>query len=466
MRSEAGPYTVNDILESTSGILLQGRADTAFDGICTDTRELAPNDLFVPLTGQNFNGNSFVIPALDAGAGGSLVNCDVQLEIPYHLSDHVLIQVQDTLRSLTDLASTHRKIYPTPLIAITGSSGKTTVKEMIGSVLRKHGPVRITVGNLNNLIGLPMTVLDIRRDHKIAVVEAGINRVGEMDLLAKAASPNVAVITNIGQAHLEGLGSVENIAIEKFKLVQGLAPGGLGIVPEDSEALRKLMERFSGRIVTFGRSRGDFKADNIKLGVETSFEIVGPFGRTKIQWNLLGLHNILNSLAACAACLELKIPIEDIREGLQNFRPPALRMEVKELRDSRKLIRDFYNANPLSMKAALEALTNYREKRSAIAILGDMMELGDHAPELHEEIGAFAGKAFIDRIVYIGAFRDDFARGFLSSGGDDSTLRLFSDKKMAWEFLRGSISDFQLILVKGSRAMKMELIADQIEREI
>ncbi len=319
MRSEAGPYTVNDILESTSGILLQGGANTAFDGICTDTRELAPNDLFVPLTGQNFNGNSFVIPALDAGAGGSLVNCDVQLEIPYHLSDHVLIQVQDTFRSLTDLASTHRKIYPTPLIAITGSSGKTTVKEMIGSVLRNHGPVRITVGNLNNLIGLPMTVLDIRRDHKFAVVEAGINRVGEMDLLAKAASPNVAVITSIGQAHLEGLGSVENIAIEKFKLVQGLAPGGLGIIPEDSEPLRKLMERFSGRIVTFGQSRGDFKADNIKLGAETSFEIVGPFGRTEIKWNVLGLHNILNSLAACAACLELKIPIEDIREGLQKL---------------------------------------------------------------------------------------------------------------------------------------------------
>ena len=251
MRAEAGPYRVKDILEATSGDLAQGSAERFFDGICTDSRELKINDLFVPLRGQNFDGNCFVIPALEAGAGGSLVNRDVHLEIPFNLSNSVLIKVQDTLRALTDLASTHRKIYPIPLVAITGSSGKTTVKEMMGLIIGSQNPVKITKGNLNNLIGLPMTVLDISRDHKFAVVEAGINQPGEMDMLARAALPDIAVITTIGQAHLEGLGSMENVASEKFKLVESISENGLGVVPGDNVLIRKRLKDFKGRTITF-----------------------------------------------------------------------------------------------------------------------------------------------------------------------------------------------------------------------
>jgi len=465
MRSEAGPYKVKDILQATSGDLAQGRIDGFFDGICTDSRELKVNDLFVPLRGQNYDGNCFVIPALQAGAGGSLVNRDVHLEISFNLSHSVLIRVQDTLRALSDLASTHRKIYPIPLVAITGSSGKTTVKEMVGAIIERRYPVKITQGNLNNLIGLPMTVLDIRKNHKYAVVEAGINKPGEMDLLANAASPDIAVITSIGQAHLEGLSSVENIVSEKFKLIEAISQKGMGVVPGDNIFIKKRLKDFKRRIVTFGLSEGDFQARNIRLGTPTTFEVVGPFGRTQIQWDLCGIHNISNALAAFAVTLELGMEIKDIRKGLEGFEPPAWRMEVSDLGDSRKLIRDFYNANPLSMKAALEALVAGQRDESTLAILGDMMELGAQAPELHREIGAFAGKAGVKFVIYVGKYGEDFSQGFLTSGGNERSISLFVNKEQAWEFIRRTIGDFNRILVKGSRSMKMEMIADQIEKE-
>lgn len=466
MRSEAGPYKVKDILQATSGDLAQGAIDDAFDGICTDSRELKRNDLFVPLKGQNFDGHNFVLPVLKAGAGGSLVNRDVHLRIPLNLSNSVLIKVQDTLQSLTDLASTHRKIYPVPLVAITGSAGKTTVKEMIGAILRRLGPVKITEGNFNNLIGLPMTVLDIGRSHKYAVVEAGVNQPGEMDCLARAAAPDISVITTIGQAHLEGLGSLENVATEKFKLVQAISENGLGVIPADSVLIKNHLKSFKGNYVTFGLFEGDYRAENIRPGDSTTFEVVGPFGSTRIRWGLYGPHNIANGLAAFAATSELGIGINEIQHGLENFKPPAWRMEIVDLRGSRKLFRDFYNANPLSMKAALETLVISKRDVATLAILGDMMELGVHAPELHREIGALAGKVGVDAVIYIGKFGEHFASGFLKTGDGRRSLNLFDDKEKAWEFMRKRIGNYGRILVKGSRSMKMELIADQIEKEM
>ncbi len=465
MRSNAGPYKVTDILEATSGRLYQGNIEDCFEGICSDSRELRTNDLFVPLKGTNFDGDSFVLPALNSGAGGSLVNCAIHLEIPFHLSKFVLIEVQDTLRALTDLASAHRKRYPIPLVAITGSSGKTTVKEMIGTIIGESLPFKKTEGNLNNLIGLPMTVLDIKPKDRFAVVEAGINQLGEMDLLARAASPNIAVITSVGLAHLEGLGSLENIANEKFKLVEALQDDGLGIIPSDSDLLNKRARKLGRRIMTFGFNVGDVRAEKIKTGNPTSFEIVWPSGRVEINWNILGLHNIGNALAAFAVCSEWGIQIENIRLGLEKFKSPAWRMEVFDLGGSRKLIRDCYNANPISMKAALETLVEDGSHVSTLAILGDMMELGEHASELHLTLGQIAAQRGPHMIIFIGKYGSDFAQGFVASGGDEKSIHLYEDKDQAWEFIKDLVGNFQRILVKGSRAMKMEILADLIEKE-
>lgn len=466
MRSNAGPYNVSDILEATSGRLLQGNIEACFDGICTDSRELQNKDLFVPLKGDNFDGDSFIVPALNAGAGGSLVNCDFRSEIPLHLSNLVLIEVQNTLRALTDLASAHRKKYPVPLIAITGSSGKTTVKEMMASILANGFPFKKTQGNLNNLIGLPMTVLDIKPENNCAIVEAGINQPGEMEFLARAACPNIAVITSVGLAHLEGLGSLENVINEKFKLLEALQENGLGVIPGDNELLEKKAEKLDRRIVTFGLNKGDFRAENIRTGNPTFFEIACPLGRIEIEWNVLGLHNISNALAAAAAISELGISHEDIRLGLEKFKSPSWRMEVTNLEGSRKLIRDCYNANPLSMKAALETLVEDPTQSPTMAILGDMMELGEYSSELHMNLGRIAAKKSPDAIIFVGSFGSDFAKGYLASGGQKKSIRLFENKEQALEFVMKSVRDFQQILVKGSRAMKMEIMADRIEKEI
>ena len=241
MRATPGPYTAARIASACSGKIAFGDPLTVFDGVCTDSREIREHDLFIPLKGPNFDGHDFLIPALEAGARGSLFDCDAHRVSTLTLHDRVLIQVQDTLQSLSDLASTHRRLYTYPLIAVTGSSGKTTVKEMIAAVLgRSHRPL-VSEGNFNNLIGLPMTLLNMGPEYNAAVVEAGINTVGEMAVLARTASPDVAVVTSVGPVHLEGLGSCARTwPAEKFGLVEALCHTGTAVIPASNPDLEPL----------------------------------------------------------------------------------------------------------------------------------------------------------------------------------------------------------------------------------
>ncbi len=218
--------------------------------------------------------------------------------------------------------------------------------------------------------------------------------------------------------------------------------------------------------MTFGLNKGDIRAEKIKIGTPTSFEIVAPNGHVEINWNILGLHNIHNALAAFAASAELGINIENIRLGLEKFKSPAWRMEVSDLGASRRLIRDCYNANPISMKAALETLVEDKSSVSTLAILGDMMELGEHASELHRTLGQVAAQRAPKMIIFVGNYGSDFAKGFVTSGGEEKSIHVFEDKEQAWEFMKSSVGNFQQILVKGSRRMKMEILADRIEKEI
>ncbi|MBI5252648.1 MAG: UDP-N-acetylmuramoyl-tripeptide--D-alanyl-D-alanine ligase [Desulfomonile tiedjei] len=462
MRASSGPYIAEDMAIACRGKIICGAPDTAFRAISTDSRDIRSGDLFVPLRGSSFDGHDFVVPALEAGARGSLCDRDANREIPNKLANIVLIQVQDTLRALSDLASTHRSKYAVPLIAVTGSSGKTTVKEMIAAALsRSHRPL-VSQGNLNNTIGLPMTVLNLGPNHTAAVVEAGINRNREMDDLVAAASPHVAVITNVGPVHLEGLGTIENVAREKFKLVQGVDSRGAGVIPAENPYLKPLLNECSCRIVTFGIESGEFRAESVALGNDTiGFKMNSPAGKREVNLRMQGRHNVANALAAFAACSEIGVPLDEIAAALNEFQSPALRMEIVTLHGARILIRDCYNANPQSMKAALEALA-HRSNPGKLAILADMAELGEYTEALHAEVGGEAARLGIDRIIFVGSFGKAFASGYAAAGGLSERLTLAGDKDEAWKLIYPDLDRFGAILVKGSRVMKMETMADRI----
>ncbi|MDQ7784657.1 MAG: UDP-N-acetylmuramoyl-tripeptide--D-alanyl-D-alanine ligase [Desulfomonilaceae bacterium] len=465
MRAAGGPFPAKDIVKACRGVLLRGNGECVFPAITTDSRDVRKGDLFVPLKGLNFDGHDFLIPALEAGARGSLATRDVNREIPSNLANIVLVQVQDTLQALSDLASAHRDTFSIPLIAVTGSSGKTTVKEMIAAVLRRSHHPLVSQANFNNLIGLPMTVLNLSLEHTVAVVEAGINTVGEMDELSRAASPDVAVITNIGPVHLEGLGSIENVAREKFKLVRSLSSTGSAVVPAYDPYVEPLVSEWGGRFVTFGVDRGDYRAEDVRLGAETFFELVCPHGRREIRIKIQGRHNVANALAAAAAAMAVGATLDDVREGLADFLPPDSRMEIVPLPGNRTLIRDCYNANPQSVTAALEVLAGSGASERSLAVLGDMAELGPRSRELHEYIGGRAAVLGISRLVFVGRYGRFFMDGFTSAGGHPERLTVVPDKETAWDVVRLLAGEYGIILVKGSRAMKMELIADRIVGE-
>ncbi|MDD3471383.1 MAG: UDP-N-acetylmuramoyl-tripeptide--D-alanyl-D-alanine ligase [Syntrophaceae bacterium] len=464
MRADEVKYSARQICSICHGEIIWGNPETVFTGISTDSRDIKKGDLFLPIIGEKFNGFDYVIPAIRAGARGSLVVSNFSDKLLTDLSDQVLIKIQDSLRCLTDLASTHRILFPTPLIAVTGSSGKTTVKEMIFAILSQTYKTLATKGNLNNVIGLPMTVLAIGSEHEAAVVEAGINQIGEMDLLAKAASPDVAVISTIGPVHLEGLKNVKNVAREKFKLIQ--AASKVGVAPFGVPELEELYDQFKGKIFTFSINDGDFRASNIKIDERTHFLIESPWGTKKITINMRGKHNISNALAAIAACLSLGSNLDQAARALELMEAPSWRMETVRLSSNRILIKDYYNANPQSMKAALETLVEFNQGAKKIAILGDMMELGELSYSLHQKLGEFAASLDIDKIVFIGQSSKAFEDGFSKYKSETKSLDLFEDKESAWKILRNELGAYDRILVKASRAMKMEYIADRIMEEI
>ena len=464
MRAEGGQYLVGEIVRACSGVLLHGSPETAFEGISTDSRNIRKNDLFIPIKGTNFDGHDFIVPALEAGALGSLINRDTNREIFTVLSKQVLIQVQDTLQSLSDLASTHRRLYPVTLVAVTGSSGKTTVKEMIAAILGRSHHLLVSQGNFNNMIGLPMTVLNLGPKHTAAVVEAGINRTGEMESLAHAARPNISVITTVGPVHLEGLGSVENVAAEKFKLAQALSSDGTAVLPHGNPYLEPLVKDCSCRIVTFGVEHGDFRASHIDGRGENRFRIISPVGEQEIRLPLPGRHNISNALAAAAAATAAGATLSDVAWALSAFTPLNWRMEMLNLGKDRTLIRDCYNANPQSMKAALEVLAG-QQNGPTLAVIGNMAELGAEAEALHEDLGRQVAKMGISRFVFVGAFGGFFERGFASAGGEAQKMTVVPDKEAAWNAIRPELKAFSTILIKGSRMMKMETLADRILEE-
>jgi UDP-N-acetylmuramoyl-tripeptide--D-alanyl-D-alanine ligase len=460
------PYSGQEVIDATGGILLRGNAAQVFSHVSTDTREQQVGKLFIPLSGPRFDGHDFIETAVSSGAAGLLIREGEE----YRLAgmdgrrDVTLICVRDTLTALGDVAHFWRKKFSLPVVAITGSAGKTTTKEMTAQILGCMKNTLQTEGNFNNLVGLPLTLLRLREAHEVAILEMGTNVPGEIGRLSHLAAPDVGVITNIGPAHLEGLKSIALVKEEKGELFRQLAESGTLLVNVDDDAVRELAARHPGRHITYGLHRqAEVTAAEVTVNRRgLSFLLrVGP-DKIRVEMAAAGTHNLMNALAAAAIGRALDAPLDMIRRGLQSFQPVSGRMEIIPLKNGGFLINDSYNANPVSVREALMTLQKLREGRRGTVILGDMLELGEETASWHEEIGGLVASTGVGRLFLRGAFARMTAVGAEKKGLSPASIFFPSTVEDIVSELSSTWQEGDWLLVKGSRAMKMEEIVTRI----
>lgn len=458
--------TCKEILQATGGKLVSGYPEQEILDISTDSRTIKAGSLFIPIKGERFDGHDFIKNALEKGAAGTLTNKDL-CEVEYgkdEYKDRIMIKVDDTLKALRDIAAYYRKKFSIPFIGITGSVGKTSTKDMIASVLSQEYNVLKTQGNYNNEIGVPLTIFNLDDHHQVGVIEMGMSNFGEISRLTSIVLPKVAVITNIGISHIEKLGSRQNILKAKMEIFEGLSRDGLIVLNGDDNLLYGLKGFLNYRTVYYGMDEGlDYQAYNIQNAGEGGiyFDINVKNSEYKVHVPLPGVHNVYNALAAIAVGLEMGIEMENIIKGISEFVPEKMRLNIIKV-GSIKVINDAYNANPQSMEAALRVLKDIGNAQRRIAVLGDILELGDWAKKAHLEIGKLAFTLEIDYIITVGNNAAYIAEGAILAGISPKRVRHFPDNRSAIEFLETFVKKGDAILIKGSRGMKMEEIAEQM----
>jgi UDP-N-acetylmuramoyl-tripeptide--D-alanyl-D-alanine ligase len=428
-------------------------------GVSTDSRSVQPGELFVALEGERFDGHDFVAAAATRGIGVFLVSND-------WLADHgapegsVCIGVADTLAALGDLAAFHRSRFTTDVVGITGSNGKTTTKEMLAAILGGTGAGLKTAGNLNNLIGMPQMLFKLCSEHHWAVLEMGMSEPGEIDRLAAIARPRVGIITNALPAHLESMGSVANVARAKGELYLRLPHGGVAVINGDDPLVSGLPVPEGVRRLTYGFDRGDVTATECSQRGKSgqSFLLTIEGDEVPVQLAAYGRHNIANALAAAAAAHALGVNAAAIKAGLESFRPVNKRFTLEEL-PGVTLIDDSYNANPASMAAALVTLHELKKGSRAVAVLGDMLELGTESAAAHRNVGRLAASS-VDRLYVMGALAEQVAAGAEEGGLDAGAILVMGDHGEILADLASWLMPGDYVLVKGSRGMKMEVVAE------
>lgn len=462
--SQNPSWNLEQVLEATDGRLLGGPHVDGFRAISTDSRTVEPGDLFVALVGTAFDGHRFLEEAARRGAAGMVVSREPEVALPV-----AVVRVKDTQKALGDLAHYRRLGIPgLNVVAVTGSCGKTTVKEMLAAILSLAGPVLKTRGNFNNLIGLPLSLLPVSFHHRFAVLEMGMNAPGEIGRLTKIAAPDVALITNVKEAHLLGLHSIEGVAGAKAELFEQAGPTAKLVVNLDDPLIRKIAGRFSQQKITFGTARDAMvRATHLSArGKEgMSYTLHLPGLKKRVRSRTIGRHNVTNGLAAAAAALALGIGFETIVEGLEGFTAPRERMELRELPGGVVLLYDVYNANPGSVVAAIEAVHEGRGKHAAsVAVLGDMLELGEAAALLHQKIGRVAQQHGFSALLAVGEFAADTVQGARLAGMSVARSTACTTKKEVIDHLlamirSGGLKAGDWLLLKGSRGMRMEEVA-------
>jgi UDP-N-acetylmuramoyl-tripeptide--D-alanyl-D-alanine ligase len=455
-------FSLQDILDATGGRLLTGDSRKAFGGISIDSRTITRGDLFIALRGARFDGHQFVKEAMERGGQGALVeNAFVDRRGILDSRGKAIISVGDTLRALGDIAHFWRERHPIPLIAVAGSNGKTTTKEIIATLLGESFTVLKTVGNRNNLVGLPLTLLDLSPDHTMAVVEMGMNVKGELRRMTEISNPQVGLITNISEAHLEGLGTFEELIKTKGELWRTMRPGGVIVVNQDDVNVMKCAEGYLGNRVTFGlKVSSDVMARDVHIegGKGVRFTLALKEEEIEITSSMVGISSVYNALAATAAASIFGVELKAIRERLQGLRPFSMRMEVIRLDNGATVINDAYNANPRSMELALKSLSEVKEAVRTIAVLGDMLELGQFTEEAHARIGKTVASLGVDYLFTLGEKAEIIANRAREGGLDADRVTVTRDHGDLLLRLKKPLERGDWILVKGSRSMSMEQI--------
>jgi len=449
--------SMGEIARAANGVLMNFEEESEVSGVSTDSRKINPGDMFIALAGENFDGHDFIDKAIEKGAVLAVTQrLPKRCKIPY-------ILVEDTLKALQDIAAYYRSKFNIPVVAITGSSGKTTTKDMVASVLSQKYNVLKTEGNFNNAIGLPLTLLKLQYSHQIAVLEMGMSSLGEISLLSNIARPGIGVISNVGLTHIEKLGSRENILRAKLEIFSYFNSDNTAVINGDNDMLQDFCSH-KFRVIKYGLKEGnDLFAYGIEekgeAGIKFSVDLDGIQSDFRVL--LPGIHNVYNALSAIAVARLFGMEAEEIQKGLDSFKPSGMRMEIINLGSGVRLINDVYNANPESMKAAIDVLRTMKSEGRGICILGDMLELGDLSSEEHCRTGMYAASSGADVIIAVGEFSDDVKRGAMASGMNCSVY-VFSDIKAAAASLDNIIKPGDTVLVKGSRGMKMEYIVDYL----
>lgn len=461
---------IRDVVKWTAGAVVAGPETGTCGGVTIDSRTVAADMLFVAIRGPRYDAHDFVHSAARDGAAALLVEREAFAQradaggLPASVT---VIAVDDTTRALSALAAGHRRRFDGPLVAITGSNGKTTTKEMCAAILAMRAPCLKTEGNLNNEFGLPLTLLRLDTDHRAAVVEIGMNHAGEIAPLAAVAAPTIGLITNIGTAHIEHLGSQDAIATEKGALFEALGPQAIAVANVDDARVVAQLARTRAQRLGFGRS----PAADVRAEAETrlpdggvAFELVTPSGHAPIRVHAVGTVLVINALAAAAGALAAGAALDDVVAGLGRYRAPAGRMERVALSQDVVVLNDSYNANPQSMEVALRSLAELKGARRGLAVLGDMGELGPMARAAHRAAGKLAADLGIDLLFALGESADEVVAGALAAGMRPERVTASRDAAELIPCIRGALRPGDWVLVKGSRSMRMERIVQALSQ--
>ncbi len=446
---------LSEIAKAAGGKLLASEGDAVVTSFSTDSRESRPGMMFVPIRGEKTDAHIYIDSVFEQGAAASFT--DHELPSPRG----PLVLVKDCREALQKAAAYYRSQFSIPVVGVTGSVGKTTSKEMIAQALEARFRVLKTAGNQNSQVGVPLTVCGLKKEHTAAVVEMGVSMPGEMARIAAVSKPTCAVVTNIGISHIEYLKSRENIMAEKLHIADHLPEQGVLFVNGDDDLLCTLKEYRGKRVVTFGLGpHCDWKATELRQADKGTFFTCWGQGGEKLEMFVPtpGLHHVRNALAAAAAAKYLGIPLEETSRALAAYKPPAMRQEILES-GGITIIDDSYNASPDSMKGALDILVSRKTSGKKVAVLADMLELGEEALRSHWEIGEYAKEKGIDLLLCIGPLMREAAKGY----GEGA--KWFSTNEEAVSFLRLALSSGDAVLVKGSRGMKTDEIVSSLKAE-